>query len=349
MKEDLAKIVSICSCYQVGESFNLKHVKKWIRQFKEGDRAEIAKSTAFALEKTYIPKMEFTSWLVRASKRHRFNIEAKRFWKEAKLIKQSRGKSQRDLLKIFRKETEYKLGSKIDKSVKNSKVLNFVYIDDVIFSGNTALSDIKKWFDKYYKYLKNHEVNILILVYRNHTSGGLYLMKKLKAHFLDQNCVVDIRISAFQKYRTTTDRPEDSDVLWLKESCLNKEFKMYWKNDLEGDRRLVFRKASGVGRRKIFLSKRSRSAYEVLMLKYGLKILRGKDYDAEFKPLGFNRLFSFGFGALTVSYRNCPNNCPLVFWADDGWYPLFPRLKRNSKMKRSASKGGDLIDCSDGF
>ena len=43
------------------------------------------------------------------------------------------------------------------------------------------------------------------------------------------------------------------------------------------------------------------------------------------RPLG-NMLFeSLGFGSTIVTYRNCPNNAPLVFWAGNPWYPLFPR------------------------
>jgi hypothetical protein len=38
------------------------------------------------------------------------------------------------------------------------------------------------------------------------------------------------------------------------------------------------------------------------------------------RPLGNRIMESFGFGALIVTYRNCPNNSPLVFWAGD--YPL---------------------------
>ena len=45
-----------------------------------------------------------------------------------------------------------------------------------------------------------------------------------------------------------------------------------------------------------------------------------KDYA---RPLGNIVLQRFGFGALIVTYRNCANNCPLVFWAGD--YPLFER------------------------
>ena len=49
------------------------------------------------------------------------------------------------------------------------------------------------------------------------------------------------------------------------------------------------------------------------------------------RPLGNMVLKSLGFGSMIVTFRNCPNNTPLAFWAGDPWYPLFPR-KVNKKV-----------------
>lgn len=43
------------------------------------------------------------------------------------------------------------------------------------------------------------------------------------------------------------------------------------------------------------------------------------------RPLGNMILETLGFGSTIVTFRNCPNNAPLAFWAGDPWYPLFPR------------------------
>jgi hypothetical protein len=43
------------------------------------------------------------------------------------------------------------------------------------------------------------------------------------------------------------------------------------------------------------------------------------------RPLGNSLLETLGFGTTVVTYRNCPNNAPLVFWAGDPWHPLFVR------------------------
>ena len=43
------------------------------------------------------------------------------------------------------------------------------------------------------------------------------------------------------------------------------------------------------------------------------------------RPLGNMILETLGFGSTIVTFRNCPNNAPLAFWAGNPWYPLFER------------------------
>ena len=44
-------------------------------------------------------------------------------------------------------------------------------------------------------------------------------------------------------------------------------------------------------------------------------------------PLGFaSGGWGLGFGAMTVTFRNCPNTAPLALWMEaGGWTPLFKR------------------------
>ena len=72
---------------------------------------------------------------------------------------------------------------------------------------------------------------------------------------------------------------------------------------------------------------------EILKERYGLNIDHGGPSEM-LKPLGYS-LFDPGFGSMFVTYRNCPNNCPLALWYGNPeypsnhpfsrWYPLFPR------------------------
>lgn len=95
-----------------------------------------------------------------------------------------------------------------------------------------------------------------------------------------------------------------------------------------------YRQANGV-KNKIFSNTR-REAYERIMFKYGLKIMGFFSKNSGVvKPLGYSTFRGFGFGSTVFSFRNCPNNNPLVFWWGDPtasqshpfsrWYPLLQR------------------------
>lgn len=97
----------------------------------------------------------------------------------------------------------------------------------------------------------------------------------------------------------------------------------------------------------VFSSDAGRALLETEMLKAGAKIIEFSKNPSEIvRPLGFGA-FGVGFGATLVTYRNCPNNCPLAWWWGDPsysaghpfskWYPLLQR-------KTYGGHGFDAID-----
>jgi hypothetical protein len=88
----------------------------------------------------------------------------------------------------------------------------------------------------------------------------------------------------------------------------------------------VFRTPGNVGENKFFSCEDGRHLLEQEFLKAGAKIRSLCPHLNKYqRPLGNMVLETLGFGSLFVTFRNCPNNCPLAFWAGDPWYPLFPR------------------------
>lgn len=98
---------------------------------------------------------------------------------------------------------------------------------------------------------------------------------------------------------------------------------------------------------ELFTDFSSRKIVENIFLKYGSQlVLNAKNPAESMRPLGFNKLPSMGFGAMFFTYRNIPNNCPLVLWYGDPtkpnwhplskWYPLFQR-RVNSNLNNSHS------------
>ena len=95
------------------------------------------------------------------------------------------------------------------------------------------------------------------------------------------------------------------------------------------------REPGGKLEHELFSSEEGRQLLEREFLLAGVKILsKCKNPGPSLRPLGFSP-FGLGFGSLIVTFRNCPNNCPLALWWGDPeadetsplnkWYPLFPR------------------------
>lgn len=70
---------------------------------------------------------------------------------------------------------------------------------------------------------------------------------------------------------------------------------------------------------------------ENAFLQKGIEILRNANpINKNMRALGYSipALKNFGFGALCFTWRNVPNNAPLVFWYSGGGFtPLF-KVKR---------------------
>ena len=88
----------------------------------------------------------------------------------------------------------------------------------------------------------------------------------------------------------------------------------------------TLRTAGNRGENEFFSSEAGRHLLEQEFLKKGLYIRSVCPHLNKYqRPLGNMVLDTLGFGSLFVTFRNCPNNCPLALWAGDPWYPLFPR------------------------
>jgi hypothetical protein len=88
----------------------------------------------------------------------------------------------------------------------------------------------------------------------------------------------------------------------------------------------VLRTPPGTGELKIFSSDEGRELLEQQFLAKGAYIRTVCPILNEYqRPLGNMVLETLGFGSTIVTFRNCPNNAPLVFWAGDPWHPLFLR------------------------
>ena len=158
-----------------------------------------------------------------------------------------------------------------------------------------------------------------MIVYARHNQGAAYATSELESRFGEAGKTVTINWSCALDLENI--EASNSDVLWPKSVPPHAETRQYQESL---NHHFVMRTGDSVGKNRYFSSGARRHMLEQEFLKAGAHIRAETDTLTRYaRPLGNRVMENFGFGALVVTYRNCPNGCPLVFWAGDD--PLFER------------------------
>lgn len=144
------EIIRVAGCYRAGEigiNFDEAHVYKWAEQFDEKVRLPLLNELAFVLEKTYVTRQtmkEFLRNLFNAIKSDNLKCNE---WKNINLLRiQQRGNSQQDMLSLFDEVLQEECHGAITVDDCSSRqAVNYVYIDDFIFTGLRLKTDLENW------------------------------------------------------------------------------------------------------------------------------------------------------------------------------------------------------------
>lgn len=301
-----------------------KKVERWVSQFPEEAQDSILAEVDHLLSKTYVSRDNMTLFLRGLSTHTGFcDDDPTAFWKSANLLDiQQGGNSQREMLAMFDEILQQGVGLTLaDCGSRNGP---FIYLDDGVFGGGRVLQDVSSWIEK----SAPAEGELRIVVAALHTLGRYYVNKKiaeLKARTDKGISVSWWRIHAVENRRSFKNQ---SDVLWptaVPPGRLAKAYVRYLTEE-EPAYKLELRSPGSAGKNAFFSSDEARTLLEQQFLLAGLRIREMcPDLPETARPLGATLLKTFGFGSTIVTFRNCPNNCPLALWAGDPWYPLFPR------------------------
>ncbi|RWO75000.1 MAG: hypothetical protein EOS17_04225 [Mesorhizobium sp.] len=330
-KSDLLNsIAKTISDYRDGElaTPTTDHVDRWVSQFECDVQMPILREMNHVVQASYFTKAEvqtFLSGLVRNPKLVGANAED--FWKGLSFLDiQGGGGSQHDMLAAFDEILRHELGFGISKGGAGSK--DFVYLDDAIFTGGRVKSDLVRWIGTD----APDKANLHVLVIATH-HGFYYNKDVIVKAAKDAGKNIEIgwwQLATFENRRYYRN---DSDVLWpveIPDDAVTKAYvdKMNYPPSL--------RSGGNVGPLKIFSCDSGRQLLEREFLKAGARIREMcQNLPAAERPLGHSSLETIGFGSTIVTYRNCPNNAPLVFWVGDPWFPLFPRkTNADSRIER---------------
>lgn len=326
--ELLCSLAQIISDYREGEEGEIsrpspEHVEAWVKQFPEHNQEPILNEMNYVLSKAYFKResvIRFIKELITNQKLSGQNPE--QFWATVNFLNiQQGGSSQNDMLELFDNALQTHLGYKL--SICGSQTGPFVYLDDVIFSGNRVRYDIEKWIND----LAPSSCTIHVIVIAFHRGGQWYASTRLRDAAKRAGKTVDIRwwrcveledrksyISKSDVLRPTV-FPEDKDV--------QEYVKMLSDAGYPPERRQV---TDPPYQSLLFSSESGRQLLEQSFLAAGVLIRKLCPYLPEqIRPLGYSVLKTFGFGSVIVTFRNCPNTCPPALWAGDPWYHLFPR------------------------
>lgn len=328
MKKLLESIAATVNDYREGEidQPSPQHIEKWVGQFDKQLREPLLSELDHVLKHTYIPKPNVLAFLERVLKDEK--LASKKpcdFWKNVGILDiQKSGQSQKEMVAMFGAVMKKACGF----DVKGCKASNgtFLYLDDVVFTGNRVLNDLRGWIADAAP--KKAHVHIVTMAF--HRGGQWYAKNKLADAAKEAKKDISLtwwrilELEDRKAYINASDvlrpraLPDDADVKAYAES-VSKPYP------------IAFRSADSVGGNKFFSSEKGRALLEQEFLRAGVQIRKMcPNLNENQRPLGNMVLKSLGFGSMIVTFRNCPNNAPLAFWAGDPWYPLFPR-KVNKK------------------
>ena len=303
------------------------HVAKWVRQFPKGVQRPILREVEHALRETYISReiaIEFLNGLI--STRELVGVDAAAFWRTVNFLDcQQYGTSQKDMLDLLGARLEAIHGVAIGEC--GSKSGPFVYLDDVIFTGGRAGEDLENWI----RCEAPPKAALHVIVFALHRFGEYKVSERLREAAADADKEVEIKFWRFRTVENRLARKNNSEVLWPIELPDDAQVNAYASEET----RFPWVPREPGGRLGPFSSEQGRQLLEREFLIAGVKIRLGhEDPSTSLRPLGFSP-FGLGFGSMTVTFRNCPNNTPLALWWGNidasgpanfnNWYPLFPR------------------------
>jgi hypothetical protein len=200
----------------------------------------------------------------------------------------------------------------------------FVYIDDASFTGNTVINNIRPWIQE----TAPPKATLHVIVIAYHRLGQYYAKNQLGKIADAAGKEIDIH---WWRCVELEDRVHalyinNSDVLRPR-SIPDDPLVAAYVDGMKYEPKL--RTADGRGEHNYFSSEAARNVLEQEFLKAGVRIRDMCPFLNKYqRPLGNMVLEALGFGTTFVTFRNCPNNAPLAFWAGSPWYPLFPRHTR---------------------
>lgn len=346
MEEIADKVLEIIKDYRNDDGVFLdsEHILNWANQFEENAEFML-NEISHILPQVYISKDTAKDFIdghiIALQKKFGYSNVTELLINTEFLDMQEPHKSQPAILGILEDLLNEKYEESYLKYLTYPKV-NFVYFDDILASGSTVGRHLLGWLTSNNSVGVRNADNVLNGSYRlsvnlfcYHTWGRSFQEYRLIKTFENK---IDKKISWFCNF-------EVQNHAKLNNQSLNIAFpineqpanvKSYLANlTAEKYEDYAYRKENTPVKEEFFTSPENRIMYENILLQKGISIIdmiKG-EVKPNLRPLGLiNPAYkTFGLGTHFFTWRNIPNNSPLVFWWEvhgHSWKPLFPVTNR---------------------
>jgi len=303
-----------------------EHVDRWLNQFTPAQQLPFLREFAHVIEKSFCTQQNIEGFLRKLVTNVQLAGESPAaYWSSANFLNiQQNGQSQKEMLKLFATCLRDVCG--IELSGCGQIGGDYIYLDDVMFSGNRVGNDLEAWIN--FQAPQVAKVHVIVAAWY---SSGFYLVgKKLKSVIQKSGKQIVIKYWRSLVFENRKILKNTSAVLWPITIPDAEEVHAYIALPSKFPHEP---RQPSLAATYPFSSEAGRQILESEFLIAGAKIWSmSENPKPSMRPLGYSP-FGVGFGAMVTTYRNCPNNCPLAMWWGDPkatsgalhWYPLLSR------------------------
>jgi hypothetical protein len=306
------------------------HVEQWINQFTPANQLGLLREFDHILRNSFITKETMMGFLT--TQLHNEDLVGSNpaaYWKSANFLDiQIDGQSQKEMLELFDECLKNSFGFSVKSC--GSPEGDYIYLDDVIFSGGRVGTDLQAWIDN----KAPAKARVIVLVMVTHSLGEYQLKGKIDGAIKASGKKIKVEYMRAMELENRLRYRDTSEVLWPCSLPNDPRVHHY----VSAEKKFPFQPRTPTQQTHgPFSSQEGRKLVEHELLIAGVHIRSKGNVSAVNRPLGHG-FFGVGFGSMLTTYRNCPNNCPLAMWWGDphekvgalAWYPLLPRKNYSS-------------------
>lgn len=342
MKEELAQyIYEVIKDYRNEDGIYITKDKiiEWAEQFGNDDLVVLTELKKI-LPETYISKEKAKQLIHDRLKNFISDLKypsIQTFLMDTEFLHmQDEVKSQTAILKLLEEILQEQYQESYKKYTDYPKK-NYIYFDDVLATGGTIRKDCIKFFDRdeISEKIERNEINFFISLFCLHKWGYEFTRYTLKKTF--NNKLVD-KINWLWDYEVQNHSKFNNQKLNVALPIKSNNVKIdNYLSSLKANKYMdyAYRDSNKPSNEVFFTSPENREKFENILVERGIDIIEmiKGEIRCNIRPLGFVPCDYkiFGLGTHFFTWRNIPNNCPLVYWWEGwghNWQPLFPLANR---------------------